>query len=256
VDGTGALVIASDVPRTVALRVRADVVEASFAGLSVALPWERYGNVHHVMDRVVGDGWAVTAYAYGGASAFGLAVVVSGEFASAAHDLHELTMTRWRRLVTWGSNVESTLTGRELPVLTAHGPRQFDAERGTVTALMMVLVGNPQMRARLSDPSTVGRLVSDLANGLVPLVYESGGIGRDSVDFIWALHQAGYVHRYGRPLTVTDLPPLSEVMRTTQELLERNPYRSGRQTDTALLEKLVRRHYYDVAPWPFRALVD
>jgi len=64
------------------------------------------------------------------------------------------------------------------------------------------------------------------------------------------------VHRYGRPLAATELPPLSEVLQQTRALLERNPYRKGRTTDTALLEKIVRGHYYDVTPWPFAALVE
>lgn len=253
VDHTGHLVVAGRAPRTIALRF-----ESSGAGVllpaypDLLLPWERYGSVRWIMDGPAQDGWLVVAFVDGRAPA-GIGVQVSGTFAVASHELFAATMTRWRRYHHWWGS--GTWTGHTLPLIPDVLHATCAKERATVRALIGVLTARPELRDRLGDSDRMTRLARDLAARPLGVVYERTGMTRDALDIVHAMHRAGFVHRFGRPLPGDVLAPLAEVVSRTQQQLATNPYRQGRHTDDRIVEKYVRRNYTDVEAWPFDGLM-
>lgn len=253
VDPTGRLVLSGSGRLTVALHldpVGARLVLASHP--QVTLPWDEYGSVGWVMDGPARDGWLVEAFIPGRAEA-GLAVRASGMLAVQSHHLFVASMTRWRRYNHWWAS--GTLTGHVLPIVPDAFHASCSKERATVQALMRLLAARPDLRERLADSQRVTRLAVDLATRPLGVVHERTGITRDGLDTVTAMHQAGFVHRLGRPLPGDHLPEVQQVLARTQELLASNPHRSGRRTDDGVVEGYIRSNYTDVEPWPFAALV-
>lgn len=251
-----ALVVSSGVAKTVALSLAADAVRVSTSGLDpVTLPWALYGENTGGMGSVPRDGWLITSFALGRYAEFGVAVHVTGELVVSTHDLYRTTMSRWRRFHAWGRGRLGT--GQGLPIVPAWTAVGIcEAERATLGALLTVLSQEPGLRQRLSEPLRLQQLAQDLSVRVLGPVVEKGGIGRDSADVLHAMHKAGFVHRYGRPLAIGSVSSLDRATEMTRAHLEANPYRKGRATDGRLLERLLRRNYLDVEPWPFAALVE
>jgi hypothetical protein len=119
-----------------------------------------------------------------------------------------------------------------------------------------VLHTQKNLRPRLDNADRVNRLASDLQAGWLGHPIPHTGVGRDSTDIHTALRQGGFVHRFRRPLTTLGMPTVDEVVSRVEELMRANPYRADRTNDRAQIERIVRRDYAEVKPWPFVALVD
>lgn len=79
--------------------------------------------------------------------------------------------------------------------------------------------------------------------------------GADRFEAVVALRRAGLVFEHGRPLPGEVVPLDEAVARVMAALESRQP--PGRPMPAASsIERVVRRRYLDVTPWPFGALVD
>jgi hypothetical protein len=151
----------------------------------------------------------------------------------------------------------STLNGRILPVLTSNHPfRASYREFSLLAALCAVLHDMTELRPRLGDNERVRRLANELDSQRLKLGVQATGISRDVVDVHVALTRLGYTHRYTRPLSASSQPTVAEVTDRVCAALAANPYRTGRETDRDQVERIVRREFVDVEPWPFGALLD
>ena len=175
----------------------------------------------------------------------GIGVQLDGALARAAERLQP-TVTIWSQ-PDFGD-------GCRLAVTTAL--RSTRAGHDTLLALTSVLAHRPDMRARLADPHTVGRLAADLAAGMrerpddhVP-TFSVGDL-----DVALALYRCGLVFEHGRPLPGEVVEP-DEARQRVHATLDTMPLRGRRRPDPATIERVVRRRYLDVEPWPFAALLD
>lgn len=101
------------------------------------------------------------------------------------------------------------------------------------------------------------QLAFKLASGLRPPAVERTGATRDQFYIVGTLHAGGFVWKYGRPLGSSDVPELDRVVDLTIERLEDSPYRTGRNPmPRDEVVRAVRRNYFDVASWPFDALIS
>lgn len=107
----------------------------------------------------------------------------------------------------------------------------------------------------LGDPARMRRLAGAIATGMLgePVVYE--GVRRDAVDLHTAMRSEGLVHEFGRPLWSAATDAEDAIDRVARRLAA-NPYRQDRPIDRATVSDYVHRHYFDLRPWPFGALVD
>ena len=170
-----------------------------------------------------------------------------------SHVLFAATMIRLRRYHHgWSSG---NLTGYVLPIVPDALHASCSKERATLQALVRLIASRPEVRERLADPQRMARLAVDLTTRPLGVVHERTGMSRDGLDAVTAMHQAGFVHRFGRPLPEDNVPALERVLSGTKKLLASNPHRSVRRTDDRVVERYVRRNYTDVEPWPFAALV-
>jgi hypothetical protein len=170
-------------------------------------------------------------------------------------DIHSATTSVWRR---FNASMGSTLNGRKLPVLTSNHPLHGSyREFSLLAALCAVLHDMPELRPRLGNNERVRRLANELDSQRLKLGVQATGISRDAVDIHVALTRLGYTHRYTRPLSSSSSQPtVAEVTDRVCAALAANPYRTGRETDREQVERIVRREYVDVEPWPFGALLD
>ena len=223
---------------------------------SAVLGWDDYGHVDHAMDnKPVRDGWVVTFWASGRAGPFGVAIRTSGRHAEATQPIATATSTAWRRFNRWSSG--PSLVGRSLPVLPGTTAfTRYERELSTLSALCAIVLDDMSLRERLSDETRMTRLAAEFNAGLSTVNVARTGAGRDSTDIHVAMRQAGFVHRYSRPLTASGLPSLDRVMDEVEARLRSNPYRTDRVVDRDLVERIVRRDYLDLKPWPFTSLVD
>lgn len=220
----------------------------------VTLDWELYGRVANVMDGPSRpDGWAVVPWTDGRAGPLGVAVQVSGRLEDMTAALYSATSSVWRR---FNAAMGSSLIGHSLPVLpnnTAFDPAF--KEFSLLAALCAVLHDMPNLRPRLGDSGRVQRLARDLEAQRLKRSAAGSGVSGDAVDIHFALVKLGYTHRYTRPLA----PCSSTVAEVTDQVLaalSTNPYRTGRAIDREHVERIVRRDFVDVEPWPFGALVE
>ena len=227
--------------------------EVGFADLDAALlSWSTYGQVRAVMDGPERDGWAIAHWNENRAGVFGVGVQVSGVCSTMVAAISRATTSSMHR--RFGSTM---LTGHSLPLLRARSAfSPCTPERETLQALTTVLSARSKARALLADTARMHRLATDLSTGLRTRAAESAAILRDSTDIEVALRQCGYVHEFGRPIDGEPLPSLDKVVRAVQARLVANPHRVGRTIDDTKIAEFARRHYLDIAPWPFAALVE
>lgn len=257
VDSSGQLrVVPTGARRPVtSLTFRPDGVDVAVADCSpVLLAWDDYGEVDHVMDTTPRRaGWVLTFWTSGRAGVFGVAVGVSGTYAEQTSAISAKTSTVWRRLNRFGG---PSLAGRSLPVLPGTTiATRCTRELATLGALCSVLSDDPLLRQRLQDITRMSQLACDVLADMLSLPSNRTGIGREATDIHVAMKQAGLIHRYGRPLTTVGMPTPEEAVEQVVATLRSNPYRDGREVDRDQVERVVRRDFLDVDPWPFSALV-
>ena len=248
----GLLINGNPSHRAVSLRLLPAGSEVRFADLeAVLLPWNACGQVRSVTEGPERDGWAITHWHENSREVSGVAVQVSGDFATMADAIRRATTSRLHR--QFGPR---ELTGYSLPILRPKSSlTPYAPERETLQALMTVLTAKSNSRALLADTERMQRLASDLSNGLLQRFAEFGAILRDATDIEVALRLCGFVHQFGRPIDGEPLPSLDKVVGAVQARLAANPHRVGRTIDDTKIAEFARRHYLDIEPWPFAALV-
>jgi hypothetical protein len=142
-----------------------------------------------------------------------------------------------------------------VPLVVSFIHRSARRERHTLATLASVFAARPDLRERLADPTRVAALARDLTAGLQSMPMRVDTVRRDPTDVVTAMRAAGFVHPFGRPLGPGTVGRLDDVVAATRAALEANPYRQGRDVDHEQLVRLVRCAYFDVEPWPFRALL-
>jgi len=217
----------------------------------VTLPWDAYGELELLMDVPRSrDGWAVSAFASTRNGPTGIAIRIGRTFEPQTRPLLKATSSRLRRLKGWSA---AMYTGKAIPLLPT--VRAVTAERDTINALCRVLKHSSTWRDRLNDRDRMSRLAGDVTSGRIGNHRGGGHFGRHATDIQVAMQAAGLIHPFGRPLDPSQLPSLEAAVDAVATKLESNPYRQGRATDRADIERAVRRDFLDIAPWPFQALV-
>jgi hypothetical protein len=247
------ITVTSGVPRrAIRLRFEPEGVVLVAGGCPEApLPWDAYGNIDPELDRKPPrDGWRIVHWSTGRGGLFGIAVQVSGAMETSQAGIVA-------EFGSWGADVASPFTGRTLPVYPAK--TVFTAchpMRWTLHTLCEILRDTPELRGRLADRIRTTRLASEIVSGAVGVFEPPGGLRSSSVDVLAAIRRAGFVHPRMRPVGSERLPTIDAAVGRVESLLAENLFRSGRSIDRRQIERLVRRAYLDVAPWPFAALVD
>ena len=223
---------------------------------AVELPWQSYGVPKWVMDGPPLDRWCVTHFTLGRGLLFGIGIAVSGQIDERAASLWKTTMNPWRRL---NHLFESgTTTGHCVPIVAATSALHLcSAERATLGALCIVLHARPELRARLDERARAERLAHDLSTRPLPGVVIDESIRGRTLDIEIALHQLGYVHRFGRPLPGQSVDSIDTMVAKVRGRLARLPeVAPGRSASADDVERVIRTHYLDQTPWPFDALFD
>ena len=222
-------------------------------GSSLLLPWDNFQRFSSNPDEDFGeDCWTVTYAAVGRGGTAGISIRCGAALQQKADQLFKECRTLVRRL-EWAVDPR----GKRLPVMPKHSivvPHL--RELATMRAFADVLYTQKDLRPRLDNADRVNHLASDLQAGWLGHPPPRAGSGRDSTDIHTALRQGGFVHRFGRPLTTLGMPTVEQVVSRVEELMRANPYRADRTNDRAQIERIVRRDYAEVKPWPFVALVD
>ncbi len=235
--------------RSVGLRFTPDrLVAVAPEGLSLDLLWSAQGAVPAVLHRRSGSCWTICHWSHREA---GVGLQLVGPLALAAEPLRRAT--GGERFQPGGEPER----GCRLPIVPgATGLRSTGAEHDTLQALTTVLARRPDLRARLGDRERVRRLAADLAGGMRRCPTDSiRTLSPGALDVALALVRCGLVFRQGRPLpgeTVAE----DDAMDRVRAALATQQGRGRSRPSQATIERVVRRRYLDVAPWPFAALVD
>lgn len=129
-----------------------------------------------------------------------------------------------------------------------------NADRAAVQALCRALSMHPDWRRQLLAPARVSRLLEDLACQPHGAIEPAAGVRTATMEVLQVMTSFGLVHRFhGRPLPDEPRPDPDEVVAKVVAALGSNPY--GSHPDAATVSALVHKHYLDVAPWPFTALL-
>jgi hypothetical protein len=232
--------------RAAGLHLGADVVTVASGRHIGRLPWDRFG----------GDGqkpghWLLTGLLNGRGGSTGVGVHVAGDGLTAATE--DVWRRRRWRLATW-----PLADPRLIPLKSALDLGRTDAEIDTLTHLCRHLRDHPDARRHLTDPARVVRLAREMGtHTLRALPWSPTGLRRLTVEVTTAMHRLGYVHRLGgRPGPGDRVAPVPDVVAAVVDALTRSQYTEGLRLDRRRIEKVVRRHYTDVEPWPFAALAD
>lgn len=248
--------------RSVRLTFLSSGLQVDVAGApSVVFPWDTLdsrmsapGGLSVIADQIwevaspsrISDGWGIGCARTFRGYPIGIGIWLSEDMRQVAIEAVRRSKRWWRLLGRRYGPIDVTLD---------YGDAVRDRERATLVALTEVLHHQPTLRDRLDNPERMRSLAADYEVGRVgPVEIAAGGL-RDSVDIHTALRQTGCAFPYGRPLGNEVLAPVAEIVDAVEERLRINPYRHGRQNDRAEIEKIVRKRYLDVKPWPFRALV-
>ncbi len=131
------------------------------------------------------------------------------------------------------------------------------AEHDTLRALCTVLATSERKRRQLADAARVNQLIRDLADGALPVLPETTGGRRSTVEILSAMTVLGLRHPLGgRPLPDEPTSDVEELVDRLVAHIAANPYAQGVNVPRDLAEGTVRRYYADVTPWPFGALAD
>lgn len=231
------------------LLISVDRVELHFGPGSVGLPWGLFPG-----------GWCVVANKPGSRyePAYGSGIAAYGDLrpsvGSVLHALPPGSRRGWANAA-----ILRGLRGQDtVPLDVGERSTERDrASRDTVRALVVVLAASPDVRARLVDRDRIVRLAADLSSDAVEAVWpEVYGFRRQTIEIETALRSLGFEHRWGRPLPGDQLPTVPDAVERVLHWVSLNPYAAGVEIDRHRVEKLVRRLYLDVQPWPFGALTS
>ncbi|MEX0848172.1 MAG: hypothetical protein WD023_10385 [Ilumatobacteraceae bacterium] len=220
---------------------------------TITLPWAAYvpDSATSSLDPAA-DSWTISWWTSGQAGRFGVAIVVRGVFIESTRAIAASTQTRWRAFDLRRSGHTS---GVALPVLPGASEfTRYEAERSTMSALCHVMRDRADLRPRLGEQARMDRLAREVQRDLLPLHAAPARPGQAVADVLGAMRQAGYVHRFGRPLSRAEVERSALVVDEVRSRILADPHRRGRPIDNSLVERLVRTHYLDVKPWPFTAI--
>lgn len=223
------------------LLIHPDGLRVTVDELSVDLPFEAFAGDH---------GWSLGPWtSTRGGSGIGVGVYGAGRFAAPVAALR-----RRRRTV---ATLVDRLADRSqvAPLHAAHviSPR-VDADRAALEVLCGVLARRPRWRPQLADPARVTQLLRDLAGQDHGPRQTPTGFRRRDVETFTVMHRLRYEHpRQGRPLPDDVLPGPDEAVGAVLRELAANRY--ALPADEDHVRRVVHRHYLDVSPWPFTALV-
>ncbi|KGM03156.1 hypothetical protein [Cellulomonas cellasea] len=197
-----------------------------------------------------GDAWMLGEWTHTrGGGPIGIGVRATGRFAVPVADLR----TR-RRTFT---NLVDRLVDRSdvAPLYAARTIRTpADADRDALHVLCLTLARKPRWRPQLGDPGRVTQLLHDLADQDHASVTPSTGLRRRAMETFLVMQRLGYQHRvHGRTLPDESRPDAGEVLNAVLRGLAGNRYALPPREDD--VHALVHRHYLDVTPWPFAALL-
>ena len=223
--------------------------------LVAALEWELAAS-QSVLDRAPGDwdrSWGdLWWFTSGGSGGVGVGVRVDGALIERTREVRSRTRSLWNVLNGW------SVEGVVVPCWSvAHRGPAVDADLATIRALCAVLRDRSELRERLADPVRLDHLAFDLRNVRRRRVPPRTGVRRTTFEILAALRSLGYLHRYeNRPLPGEPLPEPDLVVAAVVARLRANPFCADLDISEAQVSETVRRHYLDVEPWPFDALVD
>lgn len=196
------------------------------------------------------EGWEIKNWtATRGGDPIGVAVHGTGRYAE--------PFTQLRRQHGVLRRIGDRLNDRPdtLPLWAAFGQaRGMRADLFAMEALCRALSSHPQWRAQLGVPSRVAQLLWDFAAQVHSPVPERTGGRRKSTEFFMTMQILGFQHRlWGRPLPDEPRPDLDVVVGAVVKALTAN--RSALPPDEPWIRKMVHKHYLDITPWPFVALM-
>jgi hypothetical protein len=252
-DRSGGLLVAGHQRRRADLLLaEASASLLAFRCAPVALPWVAYHDTGWMRDGPPVDAWGVSQQLSG--RTFGIGVVVTGQLDADARAIYGATTTRSQRLSGF---VPGGARQHVVPIVVARFV-YTEFEYPVLRTLCQVLADRPELRSALADPSRVGRLAADLSSTNLKFAPDHAGSGvrPSSVDLGVAMARCGYHHKYNRPLPGDPLPTVDEIVDRVQQRLHQNPPGPGHDVEREDIERLARRAYLDVEPWPFQALFD
>lgn len=229
----------------------------SSLGAAASLPWDDVDAGPSVDAWTIGrpTGWRIGPCAIGQNGEVGIAL----HLGPAAHDRLSpvlATLPTFRnRLNHWASGLPASLP---IVPLRSRSTTGFPpgAERQTFAALVNLLHERPGARDRLDRAAATEQLAADLARCRLASGPEPRGVRRATTEVLVALRSCGYRHHIdGRPVAGDALPSLEDVTDDVLARLAASPYAKGVRVGRKQVERLVRKHYLDVEPWPFGALV-
>jgi hypothetical protein len=198
------------------------------------------------------DSWEIAPWLRGRSGSDGVALRPVGRCAVDTRLLYKATTTWGRRFVV---AMGTPGLGPMLPIAPrASMASMFNPEVDTLEALCTVLCLEPELRGRLGDRARMELLAADLSAGMLRWHFVGTGVGWDSTDIHVAMRQAGFTHGFDRPLDQAALPTLDDAVDEVVARLAANPHRVGRPARRDEVEKILRKDYFDVEPWPFSAL--
>jgi hypothetical protein len=219
----------------------------------VLLKWADYRpRLPDIIGVSPADSWEIAPWLQGRNGSDGVAVRAVGRCKEDTQWLFRAT-TNWGRRVVLAMG--AMVPGTVLPIVPSVSFTSIaNPECDTLEALCTVLCLESTLRERLGDRGRVEALAKDFASGLLRWHYVGTGLGWDSTDIHVAMRQAGYVHQFTRPLDRAQLPSIDDAVAEVMARLASNPHRVGRPADRDEVEKIVRKDYLDIEPWPFSAL--
>jgi hypothetical protein len=213
-------------------------------GPIVDLPYEDCTGAES--SRQVSDGWRIVSR-----TALPAAVSGTGLYAERLDGLHDR-----RRGIAGMMDRLDEVAGTALLYRSSWNlhPR-LDRDCAAIAALCEAFAIRIDWRRRLLVPGPVRQLLDDLAAHPLRAAPVRSGLRSATIETLLALKRLGYLHRFeGRPLPDEAQPDPDEVIGKVVAEVAANPY--GSRPDEASVSALVHRHYLDVTPWPFHALLE
>ena len=209
----------------------------------VDLPYEHYAAPD--LDQWAITGWVATR----GGAPIGIAVLGAGRYAAPIAQLYTSRRT-WTSIVSRLGN-----SPKDAP-LDAAGvvSGRTDADRSALDVLCRVLARRPDWRPQLANPTRTTQFLHDMALQDHRPITQAHGVRRRTLETLTVMRRLGFVHPLqGRPLPDESRPAASGVVQAVVDGLSANRY--ALPPDEAHARALVHRHYLDVVPWPFAALL-
>jgi hypothetical protein len=196
------------------------------------------------------DMWVIVPWAYTrGGGDIGVALHGTGRYAA------PIAALRKRRRSWIGALTRQGVRRDVAPLVAAHVVNfRTDADSDALSVLCWVLAHRPDWRPQLADPQRVTEFLHDLSTQGHGRLVEKTGLRRRSMETFIVMKKLGYEHLIGgRPLPDESRPDGDVVVQAVLEGLSDNRYALPPVRET--VSELVHRHYLDVTPWPFAALL-